>query len=167
MSDVEAVARCMPGLVLDGPPDGDKVSGRLEVKIGPITASFAGHGTLTRIASDYRQIVSGSGGDRKSGSRASGSVDYRLQAIDGGASTRVAVAISYVLTGPLAQIGRSGMIRDLVRRIGEAFAQNIDAQLTEPGAPAAAAQIGGLTLVLQLFADRVRALLKRLFGRGG
>jgi carbon-monoxide dehydrogenase small subunit len=167
MSDVEAVARCMPGLVLDGPPDGDKVSGRLEVKIGPITASFAGHGTLTRIASDYRQIVSGSGGDRKSGSRASGSVDYRLQAIDGGASTRVAVAISYVLTGPLAQIGRSGMIRDLVRRIGEAFAQNIDTQLTEPGAPAAAAQIGGLTLVLQLFADRVRALLKRLFGRGG
>ncbi len=167
MSDVEAVARCMPGLALDGPPDGDKVSGRLEVKIGPITASFAGQGRLTRVPSDYRQVISGSGGDRKSGSRASGSVDYRLHAIEGGAATRVEVAISYVLTGPLAQIGRSGMIRDLVRRIGEAFAQNIDAQLAEPGGPAAAAQLGGITLFLQLLADRVRAMLLRLLGRRG
>ena len=136
MSDVAAVARCMPGASLDGPPEGDKVSGRLQAKIGPITASFAGQGTLTRFDSDYRQVISGSGGDRKSGSRASGSVDYRLHAIDGGAATRVEVAISYVLTGPLAQVGRSGMIRDLVRRIGEAFAQNIDAELAEPGATA-------------------------------
>ena len=167
MSDVEAVARCMPGLALDGPPDGDKVSGRLEVKIGPITASFAGQGRLTRVPSDYRQVISGTGGDRRSGSRASGSVDYRLHAMDGGAATRVEVAISYVLTGPLAQIGRSGMIRDLVRRIGEAFAQNIDAQLAEPGGPATAAPLGGITLFLQLLADRVRTMLFRLLGRRG
>ena len=163
MSDVEAVARCMPGLALDGPPDGDKVAGRLEVKIGPITASFAGHGTLTPYPEDYRQVISGSGGDRSSGSRASGSVDYRLQAVEDDA-TRVDVAISYVLTGPLAQIGRSGIVRDLVRRIGEAFAQNIDAQLAEPGAAPAAVPIGGISIFLQLIADRIRALLSRLFG---
>jgi aerobic carbon-monoxide dehydrogenase small subunit len=169
MSDVEAVARCMPGLSLDGPPEGDKVSGRLEARIGPITASFAGQGTLRRIASDYRQVVEGSGGDRKSGSRASGSVDYRLHAIDDGGreATRVEVAISYVLTGPLAQIGRSGLVRDLVRRLGEAFARNIDAQLAEPGAPAAKAQLSGISLFFQLLADRVRAMLSGLFGRRG
>jgi len=166
LSDVEKVARCMPGLALDGPPDGDKVSGRLEVKIGPITASFAGHGTLTPYPADYRQFISGSGGDRKSGSRASGSVDYRLQAIEGDA-TRVDVAISYVLTGPLAQIGRSGIVRDLVRRIGEAFAQNIDAQLAAPGAAPAAAPLRGLSIFFQLIADRIRALLAPLFGKSG
>jgi aerobic carbon-monoxide dehydrogenase small subunit len=167
MSDVEAVARCMPGLSLDGPPDGGRVSGRLEVRIGPITASFAGQGTLERFPGDHRLVINGSGGDRKSGSRATGSVDYRLDVIDGGAATRVEVAISYVLTGPLAQIGRSGIVRDLVRRIGEAFAQNVDAELTEPGGAAAATQLGGLTLALQLLADRVRAVLMRLFGRRG
>jgi aerobic carbon-monoxide dehydrogenase small subunit len=165
MSDVEALARCMPGLSLDGPPDGDNVSGRLEAKVGPITASFAGRGTLTRYASDYRQVISGSGGDRKSGSRASGSIDYRLEEIEAGAATRVAVVISYVLTGPLAQVGRSGMIRDLVRRIGEAFAQNVDAELAEPGGQRRAPQLGGITLMLQLLADRVRAALGGLFGR--
>jgi aerobic carbon-monoxide dehydrogenase small subunit len=167
MSDVEAVARCMPGLSLDGPPEGDRVSGRLEVKIGPITASFAGQGTLTQIAPEYRQVISGSGGDRKSGSRATGSIDYRLAAVDGDAATRVDVAISYVLTGPLAQIGRSGIVRDLVRRIGEVFAQNVEAELTEPGGQREAAQLGGLTLVLQLLADRVRVALSRLLGRRG
>jgi carbon-monoxide dehydrogenase small subunit len=165
MSDVAAVARCMPGLALDSPPDGDKVSGRMEVKIGPIAARFAGRGTIEQFPADYRQVISGSGGDRASGSRASGSVDYRLYALEGDA-TRVEVAISYALTGPLAQVGRSGIVRDLVRRIGEAFAQNLDAELAEPGGGrAAATQLGGITLFFQLLADRLRALLARLFSR--
>ena len=70
----------MPGLSLAGPPQGDKVAGRLEAKIGPISASFAGEGTIRQIPADYRQVIEGRGGDRRSGSRASGSVDYRLSA---------------------------------------------------------------------------------------
>jgi carbon-monoxide dehydrogenase small subunit len=166
MSDVERLARCMPGLVLDGPPQGDKVSGRLEAKIGPIAASFAGEGTVTQVAGEYRQVIEGRGGDRKSGSRVSGSVDYRLSVVAGeagGEATRVDVVIGYALAGPLAQIGRSGLVRDLVRRIGEAFAQNLDAQLTDPAADMAQAQIGGLSLLFKVLADRVRAWLARAF----
>ena len=70
-----------------------------------------------------------------------------------------------MLTGPLAQFGRSGMVRDLVRRIGEAFAQNIDAELAEPGGLAATTRRH--TLALQLLADRVRAMMSRLLGRRG
>jgi carbon-monoxide dehydrogenase small subunit len=168
MADPEAVARSMPGMSLDGPPEGDKLRGRLEVKIGPISASFAGEGTLTQIASEHRQIIEAHGGDRKSGSRASGSVDYRLhKALDASEAeaTRVDVAMSYVLTGPLAQIGRSAMVRDLVRRIGEAFAQNLDAQLRDPAADLAAAPLGGLSLIARILADRLRGLLGRLLGR--
>jgi aerobic carbon-monoxide dehydrogenase small subunit len=168
MADPDAVARSMPGMSLDGPPQDDKLKGRFEVKIGPISASFAGEGTLTRIASEHRQIIEGRGGDRKSGSRVSGSVDYRLQkALDASAAeaTRVDVVMSYVLTGPLAQIGRSRMVRDLVRRIGEAFAQNLDAQLRDPTAKLPAAPLGGLSLLARVFADRLRAVLARLVGR--
>src|SRR5262245_43696764 len=166
MSDVAALGRCMPGLVLDGPPVGDKVSGRLEASIGPIRASFAGEGTLRRFPEDFRQLVTGSGGDPKSGSRASGSVDYRLTAVTdeaGHAATRVDVIIGYALTGPLAQMGRTGLVRDLVRRIGEALAQNLDAQLDDPRAAIPQAHLGGLSLLLKALADRVRAFLFRLF----
>jgi len=168
MSDVEAVARCMPGLSLAGPPQADKVAGRLEARIGPIAASFAGEGTVRQFPAEHRQVVEGRGGDRRSGSRASGSVDYRLSAVAGEAgreATRVDVTINYALTGALAQIGRSGLVGDLVRRIGEAFAQNLDAQLHDPAAPMPRARLGGLGLLLRVIADRVRAGLARLLPR--
>jgi aerobic carbon-monoxide dehydrogenase small subunit len=168
MSDVEAVARCMPGLSLAGPPQGDTVAGRLEARIGPISASFAGEGTIRQFPAEYSQIVEGRGGDRKSGSRASGSVDYRLSAVAdeaGREATRVDVTISYALTGTLAQIGRGGLVRDLVRRIGEAFAQNLDAQLRDPATPMPQARLGGLTLLLNVIVDRIRTALARLLGR--
>ena len=164
MSDPEAVARCMPGAHLDGPPQDGRITGRIEVKLGPITASFAGEGSVTPFPAEFRQVIEGRGGDRKSGSRVSGSVSYRLSAITSEA-TRVDVVISYALTGMLAQLGRSGLARDLAGRIGEAFAQNIDAQLGgAAGAPIREVPIGGMSLVLQLLAARLRALLRRILG---
>ena len=68
--------------------------------------------------------------------------------------------ISYALTGALAQIGRSGLVRDLVRRIGEAFAQNLDAQLRDPAAAPPQTEIGGFALLVRAIADRIRALLR-------
>ena len=171
MSDIEKVAQCMPGAVLDGPPEGELVSGRLEARVGPIAASFAGQGTIKTLPAEHRQIIQGHGGDRRSGSRASGSVDYRLSSPSAGApaapATRVDVVISYALTGPLAQVGRSGLVRDLVRRIGEAFAQNVDARLRDPAANLPTARFGGLTLLWQVFADRAWAAWRSMFARRG
>ena len=56
-------------------------------------------------------------------------------------------------------------MRDLVRRIGEAFAQNLDAQLRDPTTPMPQARLGGLTLLLNAIVDRVRAALARVLGR--
>jgi carbon-monoxide dehydrogenase small subunit len=167
MSDIERVAPCMPGLVLDGPPQSDKVAGRLEANIGPITASFAGEGTIRRMPAEFRQVVDGRGADRRSGSRATGSVDWRLTAVAGEAgveATRVDVVISYALAGALAQIGRSALVRDVVRRIGEAFAHNLDARLANPAADLSPAQLGGLSLLWGILADRLKVLLARLTG---
>ena len=171
MSDVEAVARCMPGLSLDGPPVGDKVSGRLEAKIGPIAASFAGEGTLRqlpgRVSARSSRAAAATGAAARAPRAASTTGSPRSPARPAGEATRVDVVIGYALTGPLAQIGRAGLVRDLVRRIGEAFAQNLDAQLHDPTSAMPQAQLGGLSLLLQVLADRVRALLSRLAGRRG
>jgi carbon-monoxide dehydrogenase small subunit len=169
MSDPEAVATCMPGARLDGPPEPDgKIAGRIEVKLGPIVASFAGAGTVRQFPAEYRQVIEGHGADRKSGSRVSGSVEFRLSACtgpSGGEATQVDVVIGYALIGLLAQIGRSGLARDLAQRIGEAFAENIDARLRTPsGAAAPQLQLSALALLLGAMRARLRAFLARILG---
>ncbi len=169
MSDPQAVARCMPGAHLDGAPRDGNISGHIAVKLGPIAANFAGEGSVKQFPGEYRQVIEGRGGDRKSGSRVTGSVDYRLSAISGEAgneATRVDVVISYALTGLLAQLGRSGLVRDLARRIGETFAHNIDAQLSDPsGTAVARVPVSALSLFLQVIAARLRAIFSRNPGR--
>jgi aerobic carbon-monoxide dehydrogenase small subunit len=166
MSDPEAVARCMPGAQLDGPPQDGKVTGRIAVKLGPITATFAGEGTVEPFPAEYRQVIEGRGGDRRSGSRVSGSVDYHLSAVgEPGTSeaTQVDVVISYALTGLLAQFGRSNLARDLAGRTGEAFAQNVDGHLRGASDAIPQAPIGALSLALQVMVARARALFRRAF----
>ncbi len=66
--------------------------------------------------------------------------------------------------GLLAQLGRSNLARDLAGRMGETFAQNVDAELQ--GGPAtrpAQAPIGAFALAWQVIAQRVRALLRKVF----
>jgi carbon-monoxide dehydrogenase small subunit len=166
LANPQEVARCMPGMVLDGPPQDGRVTGRMEVKLGPIAASFAGEGTIVRFADEYRQVIEGRGGDRRSGSRATGRIDLRLlpAEVSDSEATQVQARISYALSGPLAQFSRSGLVRELVARIGEAFAQNVDARLggAESIAPA---KLHGFSLLLRAIAAQVRELVRRLFGR--
>jgi carbon-monoxide dehydrogenase small subunit len=168
MADPKAVAACMPGLSVEGPFEGGRVTGRMEVALGPIKASFAGEGQVSSFDAEYRQVITGSGGDRKSGSSASGRVAYELRpetGPSGGESTRVDVEMSYALTGPLAQFGRSNLVRDLVSRIGETFAQNLDARLSAPeGAEIVQAKLGVFSLLWSMLAARARGALARLFG---
>lgn len=167
LSDPAEVARCMPGMVLDGPPADGRASGRMEVRLGPIVASFAGEGTFVRFDDDYRQVIDGRGSDRKSGSRAEGRVEYQLlpAVLDGVSATEVQARISYVLTGPLAQFSRSGLVRDLVARIGEMFAESVNDRLegrqSTTGKPA---QLSAFALMLQIILKRLRSLLQ-LFRR--
>jgi carbon-monoxide dehydrogenase small subunit len=168
MSDPEAVARCMPGARLDGPPQDGRLTGRIEVRLGPVAASFAGEGTVKQFPSQYRQVIEGRASDRKGGSRVSGSVEYGLSEVAGAAgsaATQVDVVIGYALAGPLAQLGRSGFARDLAQRLGETFAQNIDARLRAPsGSPAPVGQVGALSLILAAARSRLHAFLSRLLG---
>jgi carbon-monoxide dehydrogenase small subunit len=169
MSDPQAVARCMPGASLDGPPVDGKVNGRIAVRLGPVAATFTGEATVTQFPSEYRQVVEGQGGDRKSGSRVTGSIEYRLAAVPGVGgmeATRVDVVIGYGLTGLLGQLGRSALARDLARHMGEAFAQNVDAHLAGASTPLPdRGELGAFELAFRVFTARIRSFFRRLLGQ--
>ncbi len=162
IKEPEAVAACMPGMFLDSQPRDDRVKGRMSVKLGPISADFAGEATIQRMERDYRQVIEGRGGD-KSGSRVSGTIDYRLSEEtmpESDPGTRVDVTISYVLTGALAQFGRSGLVRDLAARIGETFAQNLEHRLSAPGSrPMVTSSLNVLSLGWNVLLGRLKSAL--------
>jgi carbon-monoxide dehydrogenase small subunit len=175
MSDPEKVAPCLPGLVLDGPPLDGQLSGRMEVAIGPIVARFAGAGTVARDDAMRSMAIEARGSDRRSGSFASGRITYVLAEFASPTSenaTRVDCAIEFSLQGALAQFSRSDLVRDLVGRIGTAFAQNVDLVLRAPeGTAIAPARLSGVSLLLGVLMARLRAALSRfrdrLVGRSG
>jgi carbon-monoxide dehydrogenase small subunit len=102
--------------------------------------------------------IAGTGRDRRSATRAEAEVRYALTPIDSGKGTRVDIVLEFGLVGPLAQFGRSALVKDFVARLTAQFASNIEAALG--GAPAAPAKLdaGGVLLAM------LRAWLRRLFG---
>jgi carbon-monoxide dehydrogenase small subunit len=166
-SDIEQVARCLPGASLTRPPDGNKVNGSFSAKLGPMTTTFTGAARIVRDDDNLRGVVLGAGNDRLSGSRAVGEIEYRL--LPEGTGTRVELMIRVLLVGPLAQFGRSGIVEDIVARVAQAFARNLEARLTgsvsefeaQTSAPLAAG-----SLLLQVLVARLKAVFARLFQSG-
>jgi aerobic carbon-monoxide dehydrogenase small subunit len=164
VADIERLARCMPGLSLDGPPDGERVAGHFDLKLGPISARFAGEGRLAINPAEQRLSVEGRGVDRKGGSNVAGSLACRVEPAAGadGPATAVHLDLSYALTGPLAQIGRGVLARDLARRLGELFAENMARQLTDPAATIPPSPLAGWAILRQIVRARVAGWLARL-----
>ncbi len=168
MEDVERVVACMPGAALTAPVRDGRLEGRIAVTLGPMSASFAGEGTMTLDQAAFRGVIEGSGRDRRSATRAKGRVAYRLIEEGGGAATRVEVEVAFSLAGPLAQFSRGGIVSDLAGRLTAAFAENLQARLDAAAggqaAPAAAKLDAGGLLAAVLWA-RLKAALAALFGR--
>jgi aerobic carbon-monoxide dehydrogenase small subunit len=156
LSDLPRVAACLPGAELES-LEGNQVTGRMRIGLGPVRASFSGTGTVFLDASRREGRISGRGRDSGSGSATEGEVSWQvLPAADHG--SELAVRVSWRLTGALAQFGRAGLVQDLVRRLAEEFAHNLDV-MAVGGVPAPAARPLGLLEMLW------RLLRARLLGR--
>jgi aerobic carbon-monoxide dehydrogenase small subunit len=155
--DVAAVASCLPGASLTRADDPHHIEGEIRVKIGPVVASFAGSALIERNPVDMSGRIVGSGQDQRSRSTTQGEIRYRLTPIGDGASTRVDLSIGYTLTGMLAQVGRSGLVRDLARRMVTEFAGNFDRKLrgAAPGERVASQTVNGLSLLLGVARERL------------
>lgn len=167
MGDVRRVAACLAGAEVET-LEGERLTGRMTVRFGPIKARFAGEGTVRRDDAVRTGTVSGAGRDSGSGSQATGEVVYRVA---GGArpdTATVAVTIRYRLTGALAQFSRGALVQDFVRRMAESFAANLSASLSAgaEGAPVATAAKPVEMNVLAMLMAVVTQRLKRLFTGG-
>ncbi len=168
MSDLQAVADAMPGAELDQGAGGDRISGRMSVRLGPMRPSFAGQASVKRDEAARRVEIEGSGRDKRSASAAQGRIVYGLAEAEGGAATRVEVVISYKLSGLLAQFGRAELVRDVMQRLGATFAQNIDARLSggeARNAGDAQDSLNALGLVWSVLKARLAAFFRRLIGK--
>jgi carbon monoxide dehydrogenase subunit G len=139
--DVERVAPCMPGATVDR-VDGDEVTGHMKVKVGPITASYAGTARfVTKDEGAHRFVLEGSGRETRGSGTASATVEVTMS--EEGTSTRVSVVTDLQITGKPAQFGR-GVLGDVAGKLTDQFAACLAQQVTGP--PAAAPRAGEGTL---------------------
>lgn len=135
--DPERVAPCMPGATLTG-VDGSTFTGRVKVKLGPVSLQYKGSGEYTTTDASARKVViEASGKDAKGNGTASATVTVTLTG--DGAGTSGTSSTDLTVTGKPAQFGR-GMISDVGGKILEQFAANLSAELSGASGTGAAAE---------------------------
>jgi carbon monoxide dehydrogenase subunit G len=124
--DVERVALCMPGATLDS-VDGDHFTGRLKVKLGPMTITYKGSAQIVKAEKTSRTVtLEGSGKEARGAGSASATVQSQLH--DEGDTTRVTVHTKLNVTGRPAQFSRN-MVAEVGGKLISRFAKNLADQL--------------------------------------
>ena len=161
LTDLEAVAPCLPGATLEG-RDGDAFIGSVKVKLGAIAANFGGSVHIS-AKDDARCTVSLSAKGREKGGRgtAEAAIDARLEPI-GANETLVVVDTDLKIAGKIAQFGR-GIIGDVSKQLIDQFAANLNQLMsTSSDVDAALPSAGGSDDALELGSLLSGALAKRL-----
>ena len=125
--DIEQVASCMPGAVLDS-VEAEEFTGRVKVKLGPMSLTYAG--TASFIEKDevaHRVVINAQGKDRRGNSTAAAVISAQLA--PEGKATRVQVVTDLNITGRPAQFGR-GALNDVADKLLGQFADQLTTRLT-------------------------------------
>ena len=131
--DVERIAPCMPGATVEE-FDGKVVTGRIKVKVGPVSLTYRGTAKFTERDPDARVVVvDASGKETRGAGTASAAVRASLE--PAGDGTQVLIHTTMNVTGRPAQFGR-GVIAEVGGKLVEKFAQNL-AQMISDGGQAA------------------------------
>ena len=175
LQDVSQVVRCLPGLELTDQLGDNVYRGRIKIKLGAVTSAFEGEATILEVDGNNRASrISGKGVDKKGGSQARAEFGYRVAETESGA--KVTVDADIKLTGTLAQMGRTGIVTDVVRELTQEFAANLESKLATTVAPGndsseameTAEALSGGKLLIAFARGRWRALRSvffMLFGR--
>jgi len=139
LTDVEAIAPCMPGAQLTGvqPAEGDAIGevyeGKVKVKMGPVVAEYKG--TATFIEKDdekYRGVIDAKGRDSRGQGNASAVITVQLR--EEGESTTVAIDTDLKISGKIAQFG-AGMIQEVSEKLLGQFVGCLEGKLAAPAEP--------------------------------
>ena len=125
--DIEQIAPCMPGAVLDS-VDGDDFTGRVKVKLGPISLTYKGKASfVTKDEATHTAVIDAAGKDQRGNGTAAATVTATLKSE--GSSTRVDVLTDLNITGKPAQFGRGVMVDVGNKLIGQ-FATCVEGKLS-------------------------------------
>jgi uncharacterized protein len=137
--DVKRIAPCMPGAAVDE-VDGDVVTGRIKVKVGPVSLTYRGTAKFTERDPDAHMVVmEASGKETRGAGTASATVRASLAQDASGSGTQVTMHTTMNVTGRPAQFGRGVMV-EIGGKLIEQFASNLSRLITggtdttEPGA---------------------------------
>src|SRR5712671_4925655 len=136
--DVERIAPCMPGAIVDE-FDGEVVTGRIKVKVGPVSLTYKGTAKFTERDPDARVILlEASGKETRGAGTASATVRATLEPESGGEATKATMHTTMNVTGRPAQFGRGVMV-EVGGKLVEQFAENLRQLITDDSAGGGAA----------------------------
>ncbi len=78
--------------------------------------------------------------------------------------SQVSVSVKFMWAGPLAQFGRSGLVKNVADHLTKSFAGNLEARLSGAPVAEAAATLQASKYVRVAFWTRFTSFLRRLFG---
>jgi len=174
--DVERVAPCMPGAELTETIDDRNWKGKVLMKLGPVSLSFAGSVSMDeRDDVGHRVILHAKGMEQKGKGAANAVVTSWLEPGDG--VTTVKMQADITLTGAVAQLSR-GLLPDISKKLTQQFADCLQASMASSeaagatgdgdgpvAAPPRAQAIGGFRLGAWALVRAVGRFFRRLFGK--
>jgi len=181
--DVERVAPCMPGAELTETIDDRNWKGKVLMKLGPVSLSFAGSVSMDeRDDVGHRVVLHAKGMEQKGKGAANAVVTSWLEPGDG--VTTVKMQADITLTGAVAQLSR-GLLPDISKKLTQQFADCLQTSMAAsetadaagnggvPGsastapvaAPPRAKAIGGFRLGAWALVRAIGRFFGRLFGK--
>ncbi len=127
--DVPRAAACMPGVERIESIDDRTYRGQIEVKVGPLKASFQMDVTIEELQSPETIRVSLRGADRRAGSFVDGRATIVIHPREV-AHSAVTMVIDVGIRGPLGRFGQV-IIRDTVRKLTEQFFACVERGMAE------------------------------------
>ncbi|MDA3039080.1 MAG: SRPBCC family protein [Actinomycetota bacterium] len=135
LNDLEFIAPCMPGAQLTE-IEGDEYRGQVKIKVGPITAAYAGKARFVEQDATNRVAkLKAEGRDPRQGN--ANAMVTASMVTAGADATTVTIHTDLALSGKIASFGR-GAIEDVSKKLLGQFTDNLRDKLAEGASPAAA-----------------------------
>jgi len=156
VTDIDRVARCFPGAVLDQAVDDDTYKGQIKVRLGPVQVGFAG-----KLEFLERDRAAGTARFRARGKeqrgRGAADADVQMQLVaKTDAETTVRLTTDMRLAGAVAQYGRgAGVIQGVAEEIIGKFATNMQADIKGDN-PTDAGPVSGLGVAAKVVAKNIK-----------
>ena len=126
LTDIPLIAPCLPGAELTG-HDGDEYTGKIKIKVGPVTSHYSGKALLTVRDEATRHVeIQADGRDSKGSGNASATITADMA--EDGDGTKVTIHTDLKISGKVAQFGK-GMIAEVSGKLIGQFVDCIEQRL--------------------------------------